>query len=93
MSGETHPFRFKEQIEPPPARQVTDVTVMRFDGIYEVDPRLMQRHIAQQLFPNWDTLRIAEGREDHLEWMHQHWCATVVSGQEILDQLEREEGR
>jgi hypothetical protein len=83
-------FRFHEQHNPPPARQVTDVAVERFEHIFEVDPRLMTVHVAQQLFPNWDTLRIAASRLDHLEWMHRHWADSVLSGQELLDEIERE---
>ena len=86
MSG----YRYDEQHEPPPARQVSDVAVERFEHIFEVDPKLMTVHVAQQLFPNWDTLRIAAGRGDHLEWMHRHWAGTVLSGQELLDEIERE---
>ena len=83
-------FRYDEQHNPPPARQVSEVAVERFEHIFEVDPRLMTVHVAQQLFPNWDTLRIAAGRLDHLEWMHRHWADTVLSGQELLDEIERE---
>jgi hypothetical protein len=79
-------YRRGDQVTPPPARQTSDVTVMRFDGIYEVDPRLMRR-VPQQPFPTWDTLRIAHSREDHLEWMHRHFAETVISGAEILAAL------
>jgi hypothetical protein len=85
---QAYPFRPREQETPPPPRQVTDVAVMRFDGIYEVDPKLMQQ-VPQQPFPNWDTLRIAAGRHDHLAWMHRHWCTTVVSGERLLAEVER----
>ncbi|MFF5987278.1 hypothetical protein [Prauserella flavalba] len=85
-------YRFEEQHTPPPARQVTDVAVERFEHIFEVDPKLMTVHVAQQLFPNWDTLRIAASRGDHLEWMHRHWAAEVVSGQELLDELDAGDG-
>ncbi len=79
-------YRRGEQVTPPPARQTSEVTVMRFDGVYEVDPRLMAQ-VPQQPFPNWDTLRIVHGREDHLAWMHRHFATTVVSGEEILAEL------
>jgi hypothetical protein len=83
-------YRRGEQVTPPPARQTSDVTVMRFDGIYEVDPRLMQQ-VPQQPFPKWDTLRIADSREHHLEWMHHHFARKVLSGERILaDILEGE---
>jgi hypothetical protein len=82
-------FRPREERVPPPATQVTDVAITRFEHVFEVDPRLMTEHVTQQTFPNWDTLRIVRGRHDHLEWMHRHWARVVVSGQGLLD----EEGR
>ena len=83
MSG----YRYEEEHTPPPARRASEVAVERFPHLFEVDPRLMTVHVAQQLFPNWDTLRIAASRADHLEWMHDHWAGTVLSGQELLDEL------
>ena len=79
------PFRHGEQRTPPPPRQMSDVAIMRFEHIFEVDPRLMTEHVRQQEFPNWDTQRIAASRHDHLEWMHRHWATVVVSGEELLD--------
>jgi hypothetical protein len=79
------PFRRGEQQEPPPARRMSDVAIMRFEHIFEVDPRLMEEHVRQQDFPNWDTQRIAASRLDHLDWMHRHWADAVVSGEELLD--------
>jgi hypothetical protein len=84
------PFRPHDELKPPPVRRVTDVAIMRFDHIYEGDPKLMQDQLHQQSFPNWDTPRIAHGRENHLEWMRRHWSSTVVSGQQILGSLEGE---
>jgi hypothetical protein len=84
----SHAFRRDEQMTPPPMRRVSEVAVMRHEGIYEVDPALMQR-VPQQPFPNWDTLRIAHSREDHLAWMHRHFARTVVSGKRILEDLDR----
>lgn len=80
------PFRRDEQNRPPEARQVTDVAITRFEGVYEVEPALMQEHVRQQPFPNWDTLRIVRSRHDHLDWMHRHWANVVVSGEELLDE-------
>ena len=80
------PFRRSEQEAPPPPRQMSDVAIMRFEHIFEVDPRLMTEHVRQQDFPNWDTQRIAASRHDHLEWMHRHWATVVVSGEELLDE-------
>jgi hypothetical protein len=83
-----HGFRPGEQMQPPEARRITDVAIMRFEDVYEVDPALMSEHLTQQSFPNWDTLRIVQARHDHLDWMHRHWAGTVVSGQEILESLD-----
>jgi hypothetical protein len=83
-------YRYGEQHTPPQARQVTDVAVERFEHVFEVDPKLMTANVAQQLFPNWDTLRIVNSRGDHLDWMHRHWAHEVVSGQEILDEIDAE---
>jgi hypothetical protein len=80
------PFRHGEQRTPPPPRQMSDVAIMRFEHIFEVDPELMTEHVRQQAFPNWDTQRIAASRHDHLEWMHRHWATVVVSGEELLDE-------
>jgi hypothetical protein len=78
-------FRLGAQ-RPPEAKRVTDVTVMRFDHVFEVDPQLMSEHIRQQDIPAWDTMRIVAGRWDHLVWMHDHWADTVVSGEELLQE-------
>lgn len=80
-------YRFGEQHRPPEARRVTETAVERFEDVYEVDPALMSAHVAQQVFPNWDTLRIVASRHDHLDWMHEHWAAKVVSGADILREL------
>jgi len=80
------PFRRGEQQDLPPAQRMSDVAIMRFEHIFEVDPRLMEQHVRQQEFPNWDTQRIAASRHDHLEWMHRHWATVVVSGEELLDE-------
>jgi hypothetical protein len=51
----------------------------------------MERHVLQQVFPNWDTLRIMRSRHDHLDWMHRHFAARVVTGSQLLAELEAEE--
>ena len=61
------PYRFAEQHTPPPAERVSEVAQTTFEHVYEVDPRLMQGHVLQQVFPNWDTLRIMRSRHDHLD--------------------------
>ncbi len=48
--------------------------ITTFEHVFEVDPRLMQRWVLQQTFPNWDTLRIMNARRDHLDWMHRHFA-------------------
>jgi hypothetical protein len=84
------PFRFAEQFTPPPPERVSEVAQTTFEHVYEVDPRLMEVHVLQQVFPNWDTLRIMRSRHDHLAWMHQHFAEKVVTGSEILAEIERE---
>ena len=79
------PFRPADERTPPAPQQMSDVAIMRFEHIFEVDPRLMTEHVRQQGFPNWDTQRIAASRHDHLDWMHRHWATTVVSGEDLLD--------
>ncbi len=77
-------FRHEEQMTPPPPEQVSEVAIRRFEHVFEVDPKLMERWVLQQTFPNWDTLRIMHSRHDHLEWMHRHFAERVVHGSEIL---------
>jgi hypothetical protein len=87
MAGERRDgvgFRHEEQMTPPAPEQVSEVAITRFEHVYEVDPRLMERWVLQQTFPNWDTLRIMHSRHDHLDWMHRHFAERVVSGSEIL---------
>jgi hypothetical protein len=91
--GATAPYRFAEQHTPPAPRRVSEVAQTTFEHVYEVDPRLMQEHVLQQVFPNWDTLRIMRGRADHLAWMHRHFADRVVSGSDILAELDGETTR
>ena len=88
--GAASPFRFAEQHTPPPAQRVSEVAQTTFEHVYEVDPRLMEEHVLQQVFPNWDTLRIMRSRHDHLAWMHQHFATSVVTGSEILAEVDGE---
>ena len=83
-------YRYSEQTTPPGPERVSDVAVRTFEHVYEVDPRLMQVHVLQQVFPNWDTLRIMRSRGDHLAWMHQHFAEKVVAGSSILAELDGE---
>ena len=88
----TAPYRFAEQHRPPAPVPVSEVAQTTFEHVYEVDPRLMQAHVLQQVFPNWDTLRIMRSRHDHLDWMHRHFAEKVVTGSEILAEVEAEAG-
>jgi hypothetical protein len=83
-------FRLAAQ-KPPDARRVTDQVVMRFDHVYEVDPGLMSEHTRQQQFPAWETRRIVDSRWDHLAWMHDHFADSLVSGEELLEEIDAEE--
>jgi hypothetical protein len=90
--GPTAPYRYAEQHAPPEPVQVSEVAQTTFEHVYEVDPRLMERHVLQQVFPNWDTLRIMRSRHDHLDWMHRHFAEKVVTGSEILAEIEATDG-
>lgn len=83
-------FRYAEQFTPPEPTRVSDVAITTHEHVYEVDPRLMERWVLQQTFPNWDSLRIMNSRGDHLEWMHRHFATTVVTGSELLAEVEAE---
>jgi hypothetical protein len=85
------PYRFAEQHTPPAPVPVSAVARTTFEHVYEVDPRLMQAHVLQQVFPNWDTLRIMRSRHEHLDWMHRHFASRVVTGSELLAETEAEE--
>jgi hypothetical protein len=82
-------FRLSAQT-PPQAERVTDVVVSRFEHVYEVDPALMQENVRQQDIPNWDFERIVDSRWEHLAWMHNHFADSVLSGEELLAEIERE---
>ncbi len=84
-------FRYDEQMQPPEARRVTDVAITTHEHLYEVDPRLMERWVIQQTFPNWDSLRIMNARGDHLAWMHAHFASKVVTGSELLAEVDAED--
>jgi hypothetical protein len=77
------PGRFRHGEPLPPARRTSDVTIQRFDGVYEVDPELMGEHFAQQAMPAWDTRRIVAARHDHLADIHAQFAdAVVLAGEE-----------
>lgn len=85
------PFRYDEQMQPPEPRRVSDVAITTHEHVYEVDPRLMDRWVLQQEFPNWDSLRIMNARGDHLAWMHAHFARSVVTGSELLAEVDAED--
>ena len=82
-------FRLGEQ-QPPEPQRITDAVVMRFEHVYEVDPELM-RLTGQQDMPAWDTMRIVDSRWEHLDWMHDHFADSLVSGEELLGEIDAEE--
>jgi hypothetical protein len=84
-------YRYQDNVTPPAARQVTEVAISRYEDVYEVDPGLMVEHVSQQTFPNWETLRIIASRHDHLQWMHDHWAHSVISGDEVLRSIEEDD--
>lgn len=86
-------YRYAEQHQPPDPVRVSDVAVTTFEHVFEVDSRLMERWVLQQQFPNWDSLRIMNSRHDHLAWMHRHFADRVVTGSELLAEVEREDPR
>jgi hypothetical protein len=83
-------YRYAEQHTPPAPQRVSDVAITTHPHAFEVDPRLMERWVLQQQFPNWDSLRILSSRGDHLAWMHRHFATTVVTGSELLAEVEAE---
>ena len=84
-------FRLGDQ-KPPEAQRITDDVIMRFEHVFEVDPRLMERWVLQQEFPNWDSLRIMNSRSDHLEWMHRHFASKVMAGSTLLAEVQDGDG-
>jgi hypothetical protein len=84
-------YRYEEQMQPPEPQRVTDVAITRHEHVFEVDPRLMERWVLQQTFPNWDSLRIMNARGDHLAWMHAHFAKSVVTGSDLLAEIDAED--
>jgi hypothetical protein len=82
-------FRLAAQ-QPPEAHRVTDVVVSRYEHVFEVDPALMQAHVRQQAMPEWDFQRIVGSRLEHLAWMQDHFTDSVISGEDLLKELETE---
>jgi hypothetical protein len=84
-------YRYVEQSTPPEPQRVSDVAVTTHEHVFEVDARLMERWVLQQQFPNWDSLRIMNSRGDHLAWMHRHFATRVVTGSELLAEVDADE--
>lgn len=82
-------FKLSDQV-PPEARPIAPGVVSRFEHIYEVDPALMTEHVRQQEIPNWDFKRIVDSRWEHLYWIKDHFSDAVISGQELLDEIDAE---
>jgi hypothetical protein len=83
-------YRYEQENTPPTPERVSEVAQTTFEHVFEVDPRLMERWVLQQEFPNWDTLRIVNARHDHLDWMHRHFASTVVTGSDLIHEIENE---
>jgi hypothetical protein len=83
-------YRYDEQYTPPEPQRASDVAVTTHEHVYEVDPRLMERWVLQQEFPNWDSLRIMNARHQHLDWMHKHFAGTVITGSDLLAEIDQE---
>jgi hypothetical protein len=76
-------FVYKQQFTRPEATRISDGVIMRLHDVYEVDPDLMGTHFQQQNMPLWDTERIVDCRNDHLDWMHDHFAyETLVAGED-----------
>jgi hypothetical protein len=84
-------FRLSAQ-RPPAPQRVNDVVVSRFEHSFEVAPELMTEHVRQQEIPNWDFQRIVDSRWAHLAWMHDHFADSVLSGEELVAEIEAEGG-
>ena len=78
--------------KPPDAEPVADGVVQRFEHVFEVDPAKMET-FQQQDMPAWDTHRIVQSRWEHLDWMHEHFADTQVSGEELEAELDTERHR
>ena len=83
-------YRYAEENTPPAPQRASEVAQTTHPHVFEVDPRLMERWVLQQSFPNWDTLRIMNARHDHLDWMHAHFASRVVTGSELIAEVEAE---
>ena len=76
---------------PPAPQRVTDIVVMRYEHVFEVDPALMTEHVQQQDVPAWDTHRMVDARLEYLYWVQDHWADERISGEELLREIDAEE--
>jgi hypothetical protein len=74
----SRPGRFTNPEPIPPPRPVSPVVIQRFEGVYEVDPDLMQENFRQQKMPAWDTARIVDSRQGHIGDIHAQFADSVV---------------
>ncbi len=74
---------------PPEAKPVNDEVITRFEHVYEINPALMTEHVHQQKIPNWDFKRIVDSRSAHLEWMADHFADGVISGEELIAEIDK----
>jgi hypothetical protein len=81
----------REDQDPPEPKRISDIVVMRFEHVYEVDPALMTTHVTQQEIPAWDTRRMVDARLEYLYWIQDHFADERVSGDELLAEIEAEE--
>ena len=72
--------------------QNATLTLLHINDVYEIAPELMTEHVRQQEIPNWDFQRIVDSRWAHLAWMHDHFADSVLSGEELLAEIEAEDG-
>ncbi len=75
---------------PPEATPVNDEVITRFEHVYEINPALMTDNVQQQNIPNWDFKRIVDSRWAHLEWMQDHFADGVISGEELIAEIDGE---
>ena len=83
-------YRHADEQPPDAFRPITEEAGQRVGHIFEVNPALMTEHVRQQAMPVWDTHRIVDARIDHLEWMHRHWAARTLSGEELLAEVDQD---
>jgi len=57
---------------------------------YSAHAAFCLRRCRTRVFPNRDPLRIMNSRQDRLQWMHRHVAHTVVTGSDLLAEVEAE---